>query len=169
LQQLQKKIVVGKTLVEVKESVWMDITKSVNEIWPMVQIMFEQNELVQRSKEAIEKIREELREMPIEATEIIKFLDSKTREELENLKIEDRIETILEFKRVLTKRGLMLQLEEKVQTMDIGVQRFFSKIEALQNKGLPSLRVINDKLMTLSDYKKKLAIVAKDSSKFSGI
>ena len=69
----------------------------------------------------------------------------------------------------MTKRGLMLQLEEKVQTMDIGVQIFFSKIEALQKKGLPGLRVINDKLMTLSDYKKKLATMAKDSSKFLGI
>jgi hypothetical protein len=42
--------VVGKTLVEVKESVWMDITKSINEICPMVKIMFEKNELVQRSR-----------------------------------------------------------------------------------------------------------------------
>jgi chromosome segregation ATPase len=50
LQQLQKKAVVGKTLVEVKEHVWMDITKSINEIWPMIQIMFEQNELVKISK-----------------------------------------------------------------------------------------------------------------------
>jgi hypothetical protein len=53
--------------------------------------------------------------------------------------------------------------------MDIGVQRFFSKIEALQNKGLPGLRVINYKLMTLFDYKKKISTVAKDSSKFSRI
>jgi hypothetical protein len=124
---------------------------------------------VQRSQQAIEKIRAELGEMPTEATEIIKFLNSKTREELEELKIEDRTETILEVKRVLTKRGLMLQLEEKVQTMDAGIQRFFSKIEALQKKGLPGMRVINDKLMTLPDYKKRLATVAKDSSKFSGI
>jgi hypothetical protein len=106
--------VVGKTLAEVKENVWMDITKSINEIWPMVQIMFEQNELVQRRKNVIEKIRGELGEMPAEATEIIKFLNSKTREELKDLKIEDRTETILEVKRVLTKRGMMLQLEEKV-------------------------------------------------------
>jgi hypothetical protein len=63
----------------------------------------------------------------------------------------------------------MLQPEKKVQTMDTGVQRFFSKIEALQKKGLPGMRVINDKLMTLADYKKKLATVVKDSSKFSGI
>jgi hypothetical protein len=156
----------GKTLAEVKESVWMDIKKSVNEIWPMVQAMFEKNELVKISKQAIEKIRGELGEMPIEAIEIITFLNSKTREELEDLKIEYRIETILEVKRILTKRGLMLQPEDKVQTMDIGVKIFFIKIEALQKKGLPGLRVINDKLMTLSDYKNKLATMAKDSSKF---
>jgi hypothetical protein len=53
----------------------------------------------------------------------------------------------------MTKRGLLLQLEEKVQMMDAGVQRFFSKIEALQKKGLLNLMVLNDKLMTLPDYK----------------
>jgi hypothetical protein len=57
LQQLWKHTVAGKTLSEVKESVWTYITKSMNEIWPMIQIMLERNELVQRSKQAIEKIR----------------------------------------------------------------------------------------------------------------
>jgi len=51
--------------------------------------------------------------MPSEANDIIKFLNSKTREELEDLKIKDKTETILKVKRVLTKKGLMLQLEEK--------------------------------------------------------
>jgi DNA gyrase/topoisomerase IV subunit A len=36
LQQLRKQTVAGKTLVEVKESVWTEITKSMNEIWPMI-------------------------------------------------------------------------------------------------------------------------------------
>jgi hypothetical protein len=49
-----------------------------------------------------------LGENPIEATEIIRFLNSKTKEELEALEIEDRTETILEVKKVLTKKGLML-------------------------------------------------------------
>jgi hypothetical protein len=169
LQQLQKQTMAGKTLAEVKEIVWTDITKSINEIWPMIQIMFEQNELLQRSKQAVEKIRVELGDMPAQANEIIRFLNSKTREELEELKIEDRTETILEVKRVLTKRSLMLQLEEKVQVMDQGVQKFFNKIDALQKKGLPGLKVINDKLMTLPDYKKRLAEVSKDNSKFAGI
>jgi hypothetical protein len=114
IQQLQKKIVAGKTLAEAKENIWMDISKSINEIWPMVQIMFEQPELVLRSRHVIDKIKGELGEIPTEANEIIRFLNSKTREELEDLKIEDRTKTILEVNRVLTKRGLMLQLEEKV-------------------------------------------------------
>jgi hypothetical protein len=86
LQQLRKQTVAGKTPAEVKESIWTDITKSMNEIWPMIQIMFEQNELVQRSKQAIGKIRSELGDMPTQANEIIKFINSKTREELEELK-----------------------------------------------------------------------------------
>jgi hypothetical protein len=110
-----------------------------------------------------------LGDRPTQANDIIKFLNSKTREELEELKIEDRTKTILEVKRILTKKGLMLQLEENVQSMEQGVQRFFNKIEALQKKGLPGLKVINDRLMTLPDYKKRLAEVSKDSSKFAGI
>jgi hypothetical protein len=92
-------------------------------------------------------------------------LNSETKEELETLEIEDRTKTILEIKNILTKKGLMLQLEEKAQTMDIGVQRFFSKVDSLHKKGLPSLLVINDKLITLSDYKQKILTVEKDGSK----
>jgi hypothetical protein len=80
----------------------------------MVQIMFEQNELVLRRRKPIDKIKGELGEMPTEDNEIIKFLNLKNKEELEDLNIEDRTKTILEVKRVLNKRGLMLQLEEKV-------------------------------------------------------
>ena len=108
-------------------------------------------------------------ENPTEATDIIRFLNSNTKEELEALEIEDKIETILEVKKVLTKKGLMLQLEDKSQNMDIGVQRFFSKVNSLHKKGLLGLLVINDKLITLSDYKQKILAVAKDGSKFAGI
>jgi hypothetical protein len=118
---VQKHTVVGKTLAEAKENIWMDISKSINQIWPMVQIMFEQHELVLRSKQAIDRIKGELGEMPTEANEIIRFLNLETKEDMENLKIEDRIETILEVKRVLNQRGLMLQSEEKSQNMDIRV------------------------------------------------
>ena len=53
--------------------------------------------------------------------------------------------------------------------MDIGVRRFFNKIGLLHKKGFPGLLVINDKLITLSDYKQKILAVVKDGSKFAGI
>ena len=70
---------------------------------------------------------------------------------------------------MLTKRSFMLQLEEKIQVMDQGVQRFFHKIDTLQKKGLPGMKVINDKLTILPDYKKRPTKISKDSSKFAGI
>jgi len=85
------------------------------------------------------------------------------------MEIEDITETILEIKKVLTNKCLILQLEEKAQVMDIGVQRFFNKFEVLHKKELPRLLVLDDKLITLPDYKQKLNTVGKDSSKFAGI
>jgi hypothetical protein len=81
--------VADKTLAKAKENIWTDISKSINEIWPMVQIMFEQHDLVLKSLQAIGRIRTKLGEIPSKANEIIKFLNSKTKEELEDLKVED--------------------------------------------------------------------------------
>jgi hypothetical protein len=58
----------AKTLSEAKENIWMDISKSMTEIWPLIQIVFEHHELVQRAKQVIDKIKGELGEKPIEAT-----------------------------------------------------------------------------------------------------
>jgi hypothetical protein len=108
LQQLQKETVMAKTLAQAKDNIWVDINKSMTKIWPSIQIIFEQHELVQKAIEAIEKIREELGERLTEATELIRFLNSKNKQELEELEIEDKSETILEIKKVLTKKGMVL-------------------------------------------------------------
>ena len=50
----------------------------------------------------------------------------------------------------------MRQLEEKGQNMNIGIQRFFAKLEPLYKKGLPNLLVINDNLSTWPDYSEKI-------------
>ena len=143
LQQLQKEIVMAKALAQAKENIWVDINKSMSEICPSIQIIFEHHELVQKARGAIEIIKEELGERPTEASELIRFLNSKNKQELEELEIEDRTDTILDIKKVLTKKGLMLHLEEKSQVMDICVQRFFSKFEVLHKKGLLGLLVLN--------------------------
>jgi len=107
-----------------------------------------------------------------EAVRIIQFLNSKNKYEIQELDIPDRTDTILEVKRVLAKRNLMLNLEDKYQTMQLAVDRFMTKFELLREKGLPSPLVINDKLMTQEDYNKKIIEVAREqenTSSMSGI
>ena len=53
--------------------------------------------------------------------------------------------------------------------LHIGVRRFFNRIEPLNKKGLPSLFVINDKLMEKLDYVKKITDISKDASKHANM
>lgn len=105
--------------------------------------------------------------MPEDATKLIHFLNNKKKYELQELYIEDRIETILEVRKVLSKRNLMLNLEDKCQNMQLAVDRFMVKFEILREKGLPSPLVINDKLMTQQDYNNKIKELAKEQANTS--
>lgn len=69
----------------------------------------------------------------------------------------------------MTKKNLVVQRTEKCHTLEVAVNRFFTRIDALNKKGLPSLFVINVKLMTREDYKKKLQYIAKDTTNSSHI
>jgi len=84
-----------------------------NEIWHNIQIIFEQKELVEKSKEVISTTNPELGDMPTTTNRIIKYLNSKNRYELEELGVVDRTKTILYMKKELTKKKLIVQLEEK--------------------------------------------------------
>ena len=95
-------------------------------------LIFEQNDLVTEAGEAIHKFKTNLGKKPKEASEIIKFPNSKNKYELEELGIADRTETILEVKKVISKRNLMIQLEEKCQTMELAVNRFLNKFDVLR-------------------------------------
>jgi len=79
------------------------------------------------------------------------------------------METILEVKKVISKRNLMIQLEEKCQNMKLAVNRFFDKFEVLRQKGLLNALVINDKLMKHEDYDKKMKDVARETSNSSSM
>lgn len=78
-----------------------------------IEIIFEQEELVQRSKELTEGVRSSLGQRSREASTLIKILNLKTKDELVEFEIAVRIETILEVSRVLTKRNLLVQMENK--------------------------------------------------------
>ena len=66
-------------LAQEKQQLWANIIDSVNDIWPSIQVIYEQKDLTKASIEAIWKIKEELGKKPEEANEIIKFLNSKNK------------------------------------------------------------------------------------------
>ena len=107
LQKVERDTSIGQTLAKAKETIWMNILDSTNEIWPSIQIIFEQKELIEKSTKTIVQGREKLGEMPTEASNIIRFLNSKSKCDLEELGVNDKTATILEGKKVLTKRNLI--------------------------------------------------------------
>ena len=100
---------------------------------------------------------------------MIKVLISKNKEELEEINILEITSTILEFKKVLQKRNLINQLQTKCEDLDIVFQRFHTKFNVLNHKGLPGLIDLDEKLNELEDNCKKLYIIVVDKSKFAGI
>ena len=121
---------------------------SVNDIWPSIQVIFEQIELIKIATIVIQKVKEELGDIPEDANRLIHFLDRKNRYEFHELDIEYKTKTILEIRKVLSKRNLILNLEEKCHNMQAVIDRFMAKFQILMEKGLPSPLVITDELMT---------------------
>lgn len=81
---------------------------------------------------------------PEEANQLIKFLNSRNIYQLDELEIEDRMTTIIELKKILTKRNLMLNLEKRCQGIQADIASFMTKYGILRDKGLPNPMVIND-------------------------
>lgn len=112
---------------------------------------------------------EELGDKPEEANQLITFLNSKNRYQLDELEIEDKIGEIIEIKKVLTKRNLMLNLEKKCQSIQVYINIFMTKYGILREKGIPSPMVIHDKLMNQDDYIERLNKLAKSQASTSGV
>lgn len=125
---------IGTPLAQVKQIIWDNIINEMKEIWPYIQIMFEQKELGEKANTAISEIKDQLGTMPATTNRIIIFLNSKDKYQLEELGVEDRTKTILEVKKVLTKKNLVTQLEEKCHTLEFGINMFLSRIDALIKK-----------------------------------
>jgi len=119
--------------------------------------------------EEIHKTLEELGDKPEEANQLIEFLNSRNKYQLDELEIEDRIGTIIEIKKVPTKRNLMLNLEKRCQSIQTDIDIFMTKFGILREKGLPSPIVIHDKLMTQDDYIERLNKLATSQASTLGV
>jgi len=71
--------------------------------------------LLEKAKEAISATNTELGDMPETTNIIIKFLNARKKYELEDLGVAYRTNTILQVKKVLTKKSFDVQLKEKCQ------------------------------------------------------
>jgi len=169
IKVLEKYLTLEKPLGKTKEMLWANIIDSVNDIWPSIQVIFEKTVLIKIAMEAIQKVKEELEDKPEDANRLIHFLTNKNRYELQELDIEDKTETILEIRKVFSKRNLMLNLEEKCHYMQVAIDRFMAKFQIFREKCLPSPLVINDKHMTQLDYGNRLRQLAKEQASSSSI
>ena len=156
VKALEKDLTLEKPLREINEILRDNIIQSLKDVWPSIQIMQEQNDLVKLAIEEVLAAREELGNRPDEANELIHFLNTQTKQQLEEFGIRDRTGTILEIKKVFTKRTLMQNLERRCSDMQEEITAFKKIFDILLNKGLPSPLVSEDKLMDLESYVEKL-------------
>ena len=83
IQNLENELKLAEPLSQAKKKLWANIINSVNDIWPSIQVIMEQKDLIKEASGAIKKVKEELGKKLEETTEIIKFLNSKNKQELE--------------------------------------------------------------------------------------
>ena len=83
----EKDLTLEKPLKEINEILWDNIIQSIKFVQPLIQIMYEQNDLVKLALEEILRAREELRNMSEEADRLIRFLNTHNKHQLEELGI----------------------------------------------------------------------------------
>ena len=131
VKSLEKDLTFDKPLSEIKKILWANITQSINYAWPSIQIIFEQIDLVKLAQEEIQKTRAELGNILEEAKSLIQFLNTRNKYQLEELFIQDKTGTILEIKRVFTKRTLMQNLERRCHDMQEEINVFMKRFDVL--------------------------------------
>jgi hypothetical protein len=94
--------------------IWDKSMEQVNRMWKCFIIMEEEASLVKKVEKYIVKVEQELGDKPQVANKIIIVLNSKTKEELNQIGVKDRTSTIMEFEKVLTKRNLLQQVQTKL-------------------------------------------------------
>ena len=55
MKSLEKDLTFDKPLAEIKKILWANITQSINNVWPSIQVIFEQIDLVKVAQEEIQE------------------------------------------------------------------------------------------------------------------
>lgn len=60
IHKLEKELTLKEPLAQAKQHLWANIINSVNDIWPSIQVIFEQKDLIKEATKAIQKLRKNL-------------------------------------------------------------------------------------------------------------
>jgi len=82
LKAMEKYLTLKEPLRQTKELLWANIIDYVNDVWPSIQVIFEKIDLTKIATETIQKVKEELGDMPKYATRLIHFLNRKNKSKL---------------------------------------------------------------------------------------
>lgn len=90
VKALEKDLSLEKPLKEINGILWDNIIELIKSIWPSIQAIFEQNDLIKVAQEEINRTRDELRGRPEQANQLIQFLNTRTKQQLAVLGIKER-------------------------------------------------------------------------------
>ena len=80
VRTLEKDLTMDKPLEKIKGILWTNINQSLSNVWPSIQTIYEQIDLVNAAHGEIQKARALLGQMPDQANQLIHFLNYRNRE-----------------------------------------------------------------------------------------
>ena len=75
MRTLEKDLTLDKPLAEIKGILWTNINQSFSDVWPSIQTIYEQVDLVSVAHGEIQKARALLGQMPDQANRLIHFFE----------------------------------------------------------------------------------------------
>jgi hypothetical protein len=159
--------VIGKSAPKAsKHVIWDNISTQVSNNWSQFSLIGDELELLTSAKKDITRTTNELENKPDLANEIIKFLNNRTKEKLKDLNVIDRTNIVIDSKKVLTKRRLMKNVENKLHEMIGEVASFKRIFTDLIKIGLPLPWDGNGYIQTQNKYQELLENKRNDDSRF---
>lgn len=156
IKELEKEMIMGKAITELKKVIWIKIGQSITDQWQSIETIHDHMDSLGRAYAEYQRARASLGSMPEVANRMINVLNNRTGIQLANLGIRDRTDTILLIKRVLTLRNYVQALERKCHDIQFEVNNFGTKIAALYGRGLQSLINNAGRLLPHDQYAKKV-------------
>jgi hypothetical protein len=149
--------------------IWDEIMSEVGKLWDYFKIIDDEMLLIDEVDDIIKKPFHELGTRPDVTTQIIKFLNSSSKETLRKKGVKDRTKMVMENERIFTKRNLIQQAQNKCIMVKRNVESFTNKFENLVKMGLPSAWDDKGKLLSYENYIKSLFIAREKEDKFKGM